>query len=444
MSELDQAWQFLKDYRAFIPGVPGDEGPQSMQTIVDQPTLGQQRFRDRFFDEGTKQRQRAYKQQQKAAQAAWDDYLRQVREFRFGGPQPQPPTLGVGGVGAVDPRQVLTQPGSAPELYTARKKELSAADQKRKNITRPEHLIAGTEQVRKPFFGQHGSYWRDLVNWGRDVTSPSTGKTTRVGEAAFLRDKLAREGHLSPDEYQKLVQHYADLEPKLLHDAAVRAGLLRRKPKKAGEKESEPDGELGESDTDEGGSDTDEGEGAEDASSDERKKRKVTSTIAEGIEPTTGSDVFNTGAVKHAKQHDKKLKDVWGDSFGAEFNPEDAAQMTHRDFVDQELYQGKHSSYAEKFVGRALDAMSPGQVREWLKAHPGWEDKVPDDFKFLADKQGGARTRKKKKDLGPASASSGGTDDDEVTPTGFSNTGKASVHQIPPLDAAWALLKIGE
>jgi len=456
MIDFEQAWKVLKDYQGYIPGVAGDSGVGSAQTIVDQPPLARQRFRDRFFDEGTKQRIRSYKAQQRAAKEAWDRYLEGQRTRQFTGVEPPAPTLTiVPGVADIDARQLLEQ--RRPELFIGRKKDTTAADQKRKNVTRQEHLSGGFEEVRRPLDPRYWN-WRGLKEKFTTGPPPLTGKPTASGRATFLQNKLNNNGQITPSEWDYLKNYYATMSPGMIEDVArTKLGLRHPSEMRRTKVSSLVDGAAGSDDddaaantTDGDGGDGGDGGGASSLDTDGGRERTHESgdhqgAIVDGqdskeVEDQDFSGISNLKSV--GKYHDK-LKGHWkGRTFDVE--PPESGTITHRDWLTDHMFRGKDAHYAEKYMGPSLDKMSQKEVVAWLRSHPGFdEENIPDDFEFIPDspdkpKRGSKKRGKKKDDTAQAAGSS------DTSDLGGLHEVRASLHQIQPLESAWALLKIGE
>jgi hypothetical protein len=450
MIDFEQAWKVLKDYQGYIPGVAGDSGVGSAQTIVDQPPLARQRFRDRFFDEGTKQRIRSYKAQQRAAKEAWDKHLEGQRTRQFTGVEPAAPALTiVPGVAEIDARQLLEQ--RRPELFIARKKDTTAADQKRKNVTRPEHLSGDFEEVRRPLDPRYWN-WRGLKEKFTTGPPPLTGKPTASGRATFIQNKLNNNGQITPSEWNELKNYYATMSPGMIEDVArTKLGLRhpsemkRTKASSSVDDDDDDEGAAAAADDGDGG-----GDGGGDAAASTLEERKRThasgaheSAIVEGQDSKEVKDQDFSG-ISNLKRvnlyHDKLGKHWKGRAFDVE--PPESGTISHRDWLTDHMFRGEDAKYAEKHMGPSLDKMSQKEVVAWLRSHPGFDtENIPDDFEFIPDSPEKTKREKRAKKKDDTAQAAGSSNTAEV---GDLHEVRASLHQIQPLESAWALLKIGE
>lgn len=434
MEAIESAWAVLKDFQAIVPGVQGPGGMNTPITMVDRPELQGRRWSDRFLDPGTKQQMRAYKLQQKRFQEQMRDYFNQVARARSGTAEiPKEPLFEVG-PNLYPVSEHVHRPSMAPRLIYG--------VPQRQRMTQPEHInVRQGEVLPTPVFGPGGALNR-LGDWFGGVfgSSPQQGRSPSQ-RAMWLQQKLDRTGSLYPTEWEELRNHYATMNPALLADAARKRGLVRERKSKKDEEEPETTGG-----TEDSGSTTDAQEAA--ARLVEQTGRKRRGYSGEGLTGTqpepkwheTFSDLAAPGFklddpdkvhTARGMTYGKKLGDVWGDNFT--LDPPESGKHDLEEFVTRKLFAGdeKAGKYYKQ-LEKVLPHLSQAEMVKWLRSHPGWEDEIPDDFAWKK------RVVRSKRARRPVATASSGTSlsaagDDEIS---------ASVHQVDPLDYAWAILKI--
>jgi len=155
-------------------------------------------------------------------------------------------------------------------------------------------------------------------------------------------------------------------------------------------------------------------------------------------------DFSGISNLKSIKRYHSKLKNHWKNrTFDVE--PPESGAISHRDWLTDHMFRGKDANYVKNHMGPSLDKMSQKEVVAWLRSHPGFDtENIPDDFEFVPydapDETKRNRNKRSKKEDDTAQAEGSGNSAE----VGGLHEVRASLHQIPPLESAWALLKIGE
>ena len=402
MDNMDAAWLFLKDYPTYIPGVEGGEGMNTPQWLPDMPEAEDRRWHDRFIDPGTKARMRAYKlQQAKFAQQMRDWY----RDSRMSGPTDEP-LFEAGPNQWGRSRDWFHSPGDKPRLVTA---DVDTDDPEYK---RAKPYAAG-EVLPRNILGE-GGYLQALSNWLQG--NRDTSKYGRERGMAALRD--------SPREFQ--------VEPE------------EEKPEEEKPEEEKPEDEL-----EPPGKDELEG----------LRTRRDPNTLEGATSPL--ADDWHKGFNKKGEHHPEdqswgiygdKLKLVHKKNFTVD--PPESGRDNLHDFMDNKLLGGKDGpkAYYKVHMKDKLTKLfkeNPKAGIKWLRAHPGWEEAIPDDFVWRdtgtakEESENKGKDKGKDKDMAPVDKPpkpppvEGGSkiiDDPEVG---------TSFDQLDPMDTAWAVLKLG-
>ena len=392
MDKMGAAWQFLKDYETYIPGVEGQEGMNTSQWLPEMPESGDRRWHDRFTDPGTKARMRAYKlQQAKFAQQMRDWY----RDSRMSGPTPEPRFWA--GPHEGHSRDWLHAPGDKPRLVTA---DVDTDDQREgSQWVKP---IGAGEILPRNILGE-GGYLQALANWlqGND--------TTKYGRERGLANLVD-----SPREFRTTREW------------------------EVGPEEEKPEEEKPEE------------EKTEEGKPDPLRERRSESSLEDATNEL--DDDWHKGFNKKGEHHPEdqswgiygdKLKLVHKKNFTVD--PPESGRDNLHDFMDNKLLGGKDGpkAYYKSHMKDKLTKLfkeNPKAGIKWLRAHPGWEEAIPDDFVWRDMGTASQESEKKKKTIDapdkppPVKGGSLITDDDEVS---------ASVDQLDPMDTAWAVLKLG-
>jgi len=388
MDNMDAAWQFLKDYPTYIPGVEGEGGMNTPQWLPEMPGVSDRTWHDRFTDPGTKARMRAYKlQQAKFAQQMRDWY----RDSRMSGPTDEP-LFEAGPNQWGRSRDWFHSPGDKPRLVTA---DVDTDDPEHK---RAKPYAAG-EVLPRNIFGE-GGYLQGLANW---LHGNDTAKYGRERGMAALRDS-PREFPVEPEE---------------------------EKPEEEKPEEEKPEEEKPE----------------EEKTPRERRSEKTLENATSNLE-----DDWHEGFNKEGEHHPEdqswgvygdKLKLVHKNNFTVD--PPESGRDNLHNFMDNKLLGGKKGpkAYYKVHMKEKLTKLfkeNPKAGIKWLRAHPGWEEAIPDDFVWRDMGTASQESGNKNKDMEPPDKPppvEGGskiTDDEDVS---------LSVDQLDPMDTAWAVLKLG-
>jgi len=421
MDRMDAVWLFLKDYQTYIPGVEGAEGMNTPQWLPDMPEARDRRWYDRFTDPGTKARMRAYKLQQGRFVQQMRDWARDdSRAVAGGATRPREPLFEAGPHwGYV--RDSLYQPGDKPRLRSADV-----------DIEHPEHNPPDTIMVKPHATGEilprnilgEGGYLQALGNWLQG--NQDTGK--------FGRKRAMEELGTRPREFP--VEPKDELEPPGKDEFAI------------------------DDDIDEGVT----GLTTEQREAEGLRTRRNPNTLAGATSPL--ADDWHKGFNKKGKyggtgehhpegqtwaKYGEHLGDVHKKNFTVD--PPESDRDSLHNFVTKKLLGNdtKRTNYYNYQMKDQLEKLfkeNPEAGIKWLRAHPGWEEAIPDKFKWrptgtAAEEntwkfKGKSKKKPKKKDMEPVpppvkGATLGDVDDEVGT----------SFDQMDPMDTAWAVLKLG-
>jgi len=286
-----------------------------------------------------------------------------------------------------------------------------------------------------------GGYMEGVDDWFQTMfQNPGSGDKDKAAadKAAFLDKKFRKHGWLSNDEMKWLQNWYASMSPYLIGGAADRLGLLRQKKEKASKEEK---AEAAETEAD------------DKAAAAARLKNKKVGKISTGeVVPEWHEDFSGWGIDKDSGGYSKSahnvLPDTYGDKMklahGKEFEvePPVSGEWELDDFVRQKLFGGHED--ASKYwttMKKVMPFLNQENMVKWLRSHPGWEDKIPDDFEWKdLDKLKERLMKRERRDPPPRSgggAVAGRPGIDRITGS------DDSIHQVEPSDLAWAVLKLG-
>lgn len=487
LTAIDNVWEFLKDYQAVVPGTEGERGPNRPLTqrgltpteLSDAPytsaappvmaggmglagglmggvlggplgavagaglgtafggAMGQsikpQSIRERQAQFRAQQRMLRQKMRQ------WNELNRRVQSgtARFPEGYEHGPRIQVGNR-TYPVRDLLWQPGHERELVMGIPKEFTSGKKRgeQRNIFGPDnrHLDVGKHPVPgRTVFGP-GGYVEGFRDWYQSGMSNADRDAGR--RAAFLNDRFSRQGWLYPDEMRALQDHHASVNPMLVAGAADKLGLIREK------KVKDKKGEAEEESSDDSLEDGLKEESEELKRLAERGKKKTGKISVTEPSESEWHENFETHTAKghatkdgstdtyhnmHADTYAKKMKAAWPKGFDLE--PPESNKWRLGDWVRKRHFgvspEAKNLSKYWKTMQKVLPHLDQEGMLKWMRSHPGWEG-VPDDFQWLPEK---------------------GSKSSEIKSEGVSDSSgrksKKSLHQIHPLEQAWALLKIG-
>jgi len=508
---MDEAWLFLKDYPAIVPGV---EGKRGVNTALDMRELTPEDQADARMPVRTlsagfgglvgglggaalagpfgavvgaglgagfgglvgqarlplsiRQRQAQFQAQQRKFRQQKIDWSERQRRVQSGTDK-QPPGWEHGpkfelGRQQYDVDEHLWEPGKERQLFVGRPenierrcKKCSGADggcancdwhpkgkitEPRDIFDKPEHLTARKYPVPgRTLFGP-GGYTEGLSHWFNEALVPrGSGDKDKAAadKAAFLDKKFRKNGWLTGNEMKFLQNWYATMSPMLVGGAADRLGLIRQKKEKASKEEKAEDAET-----------------KADNKKEAAKRLKTrtgklpTKEVAPewyenfpgwSIEAKSGGYSESAHNVR-PDTYTRKMKEAHKKGFKVEAPVSGEDELD--DFVLQKLFGGaKQPSKYWTTMRKVMPWLNQENMVNWLRSHPGWEDKIPDDFEWKdLDKLKERLMKRERKN--PPPRSRGGT-------RGVgSSSGMAEIrgsddrlHEVDPVDSAWAVLKLG-
>ena len=487
---MDNAWKFLKDYQAVVPGTEGERGPNRPLTqreltptesadapwaSLATPTMaGGMGLAGGMFGgllggplgavagaglgsafggamgesikpRGVRERQAQFTAQQRMLrqkEKQWNELNRRVQSgtARFPEGYEHGPRIQVGNR-TYPVRDLLWQPGDERELVMGIPKEFASG--KRRGEQRSifgsdnRHLDVGKHPVPgRTFFGPGGyleGAGHALHNF---MAPPDEDADARARKAEFLDKKLADQGWLYPNEMKFLQSWHARRNPMLVAGAADKLGLIREKKVK-GKK-----GEEGVEDT----SDDSVGEGIDEETealkrlADTGKKETGKISVTEPPGPEWHESFETHRAKGHATKdgstdtyhqmmpdtYGKKMKAAWPKGFDLE--PPESGKWRLSDWIRKRHFGVSPEAKNLSKYWRTMRKVLPHLDQEGMLK---WMRSHPGWGEVPDDFQW--LPEKDSKDSGTST-------EGIVNPKGRKS--KKSLHEVHPIEQALALLKM--